>query len=201
MSDNNTFSVISIINNSDLKQLEEISSLVSEKIKELKIKEEIKSYQEKIKIDGYCITQEEIEIPDTEHISLKYYVRMKAFDKEDKSDAEIYDHWKDEGQDPWYHIIGYDGPYDQNFQDYDGKFEYGDWDDPIFCKAYIFIYLYFFSDQKIPDTNSKFMMIVDEGEVLNLEMRDNTITVVDSGKVIDMDDFHNFYIMKTSNQK
>ena len=42
MSDNNTFSVISIINNSDLKQLEEISSLVSEKIKELKIKEEIK---------------------------------------------------------------------------------------------------------------------------------------------------------------
>lgn len=171
--------ILDLLSNiNDIAKLREIKTFVSNKLEELDIKKEIESIKHRIQRNGYDISYKEYEIPNISSFPLRFYVKMIAYDKEDKSDAKICDSWDGEDQEEWYKAIGYDGPYMENFVDYCGKWDCRDWDDPAICKAYIHVFLYYSENQKIPTENKEFDVITEEdGFYLKCKIK--------NGKVID----------------
>lgn len=185
----------------DIAKLREIKAFVSNRLDELDTKKEIEGIKYRMEGNCYDIFYKEYEIPNVLSFPLKFYVKTKAYDKEDKSDAEICDSWDREDQDEWYKAIGYDGPYTENFVDYCGEWNGSDWDDPIYCKAYIHVFLYYSENQKILAENKEFDIIFEEdGKYLECEIKNEKIFNKKTNQEVDLSNSGQYCIIQRTEE-
>ncbi len=171
--------VIKSIKNFDLTHLNKLQTTISEQIKILEYDDLIKSIKHKIKFDGYAVDAKKIEIPNTNMLQLKYYVKLQAYDVNYNLDTEIIDTYDD--QDSWVDLLQFEY-YATKSDNYEGII--GEWD---YCnylcsaKGYIFVYLYY-ETQKIPVDD--FKVLIEIGNILDCRSKNSKIEVIGSGEIL-----------------
>ena len=105
-------------------------------------KKEAEKLREEIKLSGFAVSYEKCDLgSEYDHVIAPYYVSLVAYDKEDKSDAEINEEY--DTQPFWVEelCVQYEPTGKEDFEDLD-NWDYRDWDDPAIGKGKINLHLY-----------------------------------------------------------
>lgn len=134
-----------IVTKLNLKELIALKATVKERIRKIKKDKEQERILEEIKDEGYCLSKKKLELDGVCRFVFTLYVRVAAFDKEDKTDASVEGiHTK---QDGWYEELDFEYgpiPFGDVDIDYDNsEWNFNDWDDPAETRGRVPVYFYF----------------------------------------------------------
>jgi len=159
--------------------LNKLQSKVKNRLEELSKVRSIAEIESEIKTKGFSIKPDKFTVPRVHRSGQKYYVEVMSHDK-DEHDDMIVSHSHDD-QNDWVELLGFNysaGKKDNDrFEDFVGEWDYSDWDDPCFCKAYIYMYIYYpEAPLFIPENHSTFRCFnMEDGTIITCKIDDNVV--------------------------
>ena len=151
------------LNNLSLNELVELQTKINEKVKSYKFDAEKQEIVDEVNISGYYCGPEVFDIQDINVITVPFYLEVRAYDKDNKSDATVMRvHDK---QEEWVKLLDFDyePSDDDKWEDID-EWSYGDHDDPAIGRGKMDMYVYF-KNQTCPENGTKFKTVEDDGTI------------------------------------
>jgi hypothetical protein len=158
-----------LIKTCNLRELNDFINIINVKIKDLKNQELLNKIKNDLKLNGYAWTVSpdvlmtfENHAPAIFETKFPLFIDISTWDKEDKTDLHV--RGLSGEQHDWVDYVEFNWcPSDEDdFKVRDGRWSYGDWDDPVYGQAIIMI-RFFFQKHQVPKEGSCFTAFDEEG--------------------------------------